>query len=209
MSENKEIKSMDMYSKLAEMQNILLATKITKSGKNTHNGARYYELEDLLPPVKIVCKQFGILSYFDFPYDKELMNYRALLHLRDLETHEELIFEVPYPVLEKINNGMNIMQSLGAYITYLKRYLLINTFDLMEKEIIDASNWDNDEDTRTVVVEEKPASLQKVIDKCKKEYSDEECNPKLLNKVSLKMLRDKEITQRERKEIFEYLKEKQ
>ena len=107
---------------------------------------------------------------------------------------------------------MNIMQSEGAYITYLKRYLLLNTFDLMEKEVIDASNWDNTDDTRetpSIVIDERPSALRKVIEKCHEDYSDEECNPKLLNKVSLRMLKDKEITKQERKEIFEYLKDKQ
>lgn len=205
-------KKMNIYEKLASMQTILLATKINKSGVNKHNGAKYYELEDLLPPVKIVCKQFNILTYFNFPYSTEIMGYKAELHLRDLDSNEELVFEVPYPELEKINNGMNIMQSEGAYITYLKRYLLLNTFDLLEKEIIDASNWDNNDDTRNIntaiVIDERPAVLQKVIDRCHKDFSKEECNAKLLNKVSLKMLKENEISKAERKEIFEYLKEK-
>lgn len=206
MSEKEQLNT---YEKLASMQTILLATKINKSGINKHNGAKYYELEDLLPPVKIVCKQFNILSFFNFPYDADMMGYRAELHLKDLDSQQELIFEVPYPKLEKINNGMNIMQSEGAYITYLKRYLLLNTFDLIEKEIIDASNWDNDDDTtETIVIDERPSSLQKVIDRCHQEFSEEECNAKLLNKVSLKMLKENLITKEERKEIFQYLKEK-
>lgn len=205
-----EINEMNIYEKLESMQTILLATKINKSGKNKHNGAEYYELEDLLPPVKIVCKQHNVLTYFNFPYDITMMGYRAELHLINLDNIDNnLIFEVPYPKLEKINNGMNIMQSEGAYITYLKRYLLLNTFDLIEKEIIDASNWDNNDDTRetpSVVIDERPSALHKVIERCKQEHSDEECDVKLLNKVSLKMFKNKELTKQERTEIFEYLK---
>jgi hypothetical protein len=203
---------MNIHEKLASMQSVLLATKINKSGQNKHNGAKYYELEDLLPPVKIVCKQHNVLTYFNFPYDLTMMGYRAELHLINLDDlNDKLIFEVPYPALEKINNGMNIMQSEGAYLTYLRRYLLLDTFDLLENEIIDASDWDNNDDTRTkgVVIDERPSSLQKVIDRCKKDYSEEECDVKLLNKVSLKMFKEKILTKQERTEIFEYLKEKQ
>ena len=42
---------------------------------------------------------------------------------------------------------MNIMQSEGAYLTYLRRYLLLDTFQLIEKEVIDASEQTNDDTT--------------------------------------------------------------
>ena len=205
---------LELYKKLAEMQEILLATKINKSGKNTHTGARYYELEDLVPPVQLACKKVNCLTHFNFPYDEVLDGYKAELHLIDLDDGEKLIFQVPFPVLEKVNNGMNIMQSEGAYLTYLRRYLLLDTFQLIEKEVIDASEQTNDDTTndgvksKGIVIEEKPSSLQKVINKCHTEYSEEECNTKLLLKVSLKMFKNKELTKEERKEIYEYLQGK-
>ena len=207
MSE-KNTNELHIYEKLAEMQNILLSSKIPKSGLNKHNGAKYYELEDLLPVVQIACRQMNVLSFFDFPYDIESMIYKAELHLINLDDlSQELTFNVPFPALEKINNGMNIMQSEGAYITYLKRYLLIDTFQLTEKEVIDSLEQ-SDESTKGIVIEEKPACLDIVIQECHKLYSEEECDVKLLNKVSLKLLKEKRITKTERKEIFEYLKNK-
>ena len=175
-----------------------------------------YELEDLVPPVQLACKKVNCFTYFNFPYDEIIDGYKAELHLINLDDGGKLVFEVPFPVLEKVNNGMNIMQSEGAYLTYLRRYLLLDTFQLIEKEVIDASEQTNDDtttDTNTVkskgiVMDERPSSLQKVIDKCHEEYSDEECNLKLLKKVSLKMFKNKEITKAERKEIYEYLESK-
>lgn len=206
---------LEIYKKLAEMQEILLATKINKSGKNTHNGARYYELEDLVPPVQLACKKVNCFTYFNFPYDEIIDGYKAELHLINLDDGGKLVFEVPFPVLEKVNNGMNIMQSEGAYLTYLRRYLLLDTFQLIEKEVIDASEQTNDDTTtdtniksKGIVMDERPSSLQKVIDKCHEEYSDEECNLQLLKKVSLKMFKNKEITKEERKEIYVYLESK-
>lgn len=202
--------NLHIYEKLAEMQNILLSSKIPKSGLNKHNGAKYYELEDLLPVVQIACRQMNVLSFFDFPYDAETMIYKAELHLLNLDDlTQKLTFNVPFPALEKINNGMNIMQSEGAYITYLKRYLLIDTFQLTEKEVIDSLEQSDELTTaRGIVIEEKPSCLDTVIQACHELYSEEECDVKLLNKVSLKLLKENKITKAERKEIFEYLKNK-
>lgn len=207
-----EKNTMHIYEKLAEMQNILRATKIKKSGKNTHNRSEYHTLGDLLPPVQIACERLNVLTFFDFPYDAEVMRDKAELHLINLDNREEhLVFNVPYPELEKLNNGINIMQSEGAYITYLKRYLLIDTFQLNEEEVIDALESTDEvitNSSRGIVIEEKPSCLNKVIEECHKLYSEEECDVKLLNKVSLKLLKEKKITKNERKEIFEYLKNK-
>ena len=46
---------------------------------------------------------------------------------------------VPMPEVRELNGGMNIMQSEGAYITYLKRYLLTNMFLIMEKDVVDST----------------------------------------------------------------------
>ena len=45
---------------------------------------------------------------------------------------------MPMPKLEKLNSKMNVIQSIGADSTYLKRYLLINAFLILEDDVADA-----------------------------------------------------------------------
>lgn len=198
----------DIYEKLSEIQFQLLQTPLPKTGKNKHNGAEYYQLQDILPAVKIACKQHNCGTYTNFPFDTENMMYRAELHFRDFDSKEEIVFEIQYPELAQLNNGMNIAQSEGAYITYLRKYLYLNAFDLIERDIIDASKPSDDNTVAPIIVESKPPALVKVEERCKKDYPDEEMDDKLLNRVSMRMLKEKEITRNEKKEIYEYLSNK-
>ena len=207
-----EISEMSIYAKIGKIQVELLEMPIKKSGKNKFSGFEYHELEDLLPPIILLLNKYNMMHYFNFPFNIESMTQKAELVLKNLDNiNEELVFEVPFPELESLNKGMNLMQSEGSYITYLKRYLLINAFGIVEKEIIDATSNNNDNPSTgesKIRIEEKPqtpSALNKVIERCKEDFPDTECDKKLLNKVSMKMFREKIISKKEREEIYEYL----
>lgn len=224
VNENVEYDGMNIYQKLTNIQNDLLEINIPKSGKNSFGGFAYYELDDLLPPILMLCKQYSCTLYFNFPYDVEAQCYKGVLNLINWENKDDkILVEVPFPQLEKLPK-MNWAQSSGTYQTYMKRYLILHTFDIMEAEIIDSSahmgeltkETGNDNESKVkstpvqkkkkVNVTKKPVALQKVIDRCREENPDVECDKKLLNTTSLTMFKSNELTKKERAEIFEYLK---
>ena len=226
VEENVETKvDMNIYEKLTNIQNDLLEMNIPKSGKNNFGGFAYYELDDLLPPILMLCKQYSCTLFFSFPFDIDAQCYKGVLNLVNWENPDDKLFvEVPFPELEKLPK-MNWAQSSGTYQTYMKRYLILHTFDIMEEEIIDSTEYMNEltkqnngnKETRVdkatngngkkkVNITKKPVALQKVIDRCKEENPDVVCDKKLLNTTSMKMFKNKEITQKERKEIYDYLK---
>lgn len=235
-----EVKPMNIYQKLTYIQNDLLEIPIPKNGKNPFGNFTYYELEDLLPPILKLCKKYGCTLYFNFP-SVEGTCYKGVLNLISWEDKTDCIkVEVPFPQLEKLPK-MNYAQVSGTYQTYMKRYLILHTFDIVEKEVIDSGVMQNQtgktnkssvkatstpkssnkgsktvsknnsvsskkqekENTESIA---KPDCLQKVIDRCHELHSEKECDGKLLNRVSLKMFNDKEITLEERKQIFNYIK---
>lgn len=222
MSAENKPEDMNIYEKLTNMQNDLLETNIPKSGKNKFGGFDYYELDDLLPPILMLCKQYHCSLFFDFPYDVEASSYKGVLNLISWGNVEDKInVEVPFPQLEKLPK-MNWAQSSGTYQTYMKRYLILHTFDIIEDEVIDATEYNEETNGKSqngtgakkasngngkkMNITKKPAILQKVTVRCNELHPDKECDKKLLNAVSMKMLREKEITQNERKEIYDYLK---
>lgn len=236
MNEEININEMSIYQKLTYIQNDLLEIPIEKNGKNSFSNFSYYELEDLLPPILKLCKKYGCTLFFNFPlYDGECD--KGVLNLINWNDASDCIkVEVPFPQLEKLPK-MNYAQSSGTYQTYMKRYLILHTFDIVEKEVIDSgvieksskekrksstktkstvkqsdnNNSVKTENTTTTSKKEvnqtdKPACLSKVIKKCHEMHGEKECDGKLLNKVSLQMFNDKEITLDERKAIFNYIK---
>ncbi len=125
----------NVYKKLADVQKKLTNCTFKKSGHNSFSNFDYYELDDILPTIQKVCMENDILLEFSFSHDE------GTLKLRDLNNPERILSNrMPMPEISKINKGMNIMQSLGAYITYLKRYLLLNTFLICEKDVIENLN---------------------------------------------------------------------
>lgn len=231
---------MNIYEKLTYIQNDLLEIPIPKNGKNPFGGFNYYELEDLLPPILKLCKKYGCTLYFNFPV-VEGNAYTGELNLINWDDkHDRIKVVVPFPQLEKLPK-MNYAQVSGTYQTYMKRYLILHTFDIVEKEVIDSgfleengkkskknvkkngvvtnthkttqkknsknnNESSNDNEKKDIESIEEPACLQKVRERCHELHSEKECNGKLLNKVSLKMFNDKEITLDERKEVFNYIK---
>lgn len=130
MSENCTV-----YRRIAEVQKELMQKTIPKSGKNKFGGFTYYELEDILPPIFKECFKRELVLDFTFTQTE------AILKVRDWNTPGEVAStRVPMPEIREMNAKMNIVQSEGAYITYLKRYLLTNMFLIMEKDIIDAED---------------------------------------------------------------------
>lgn len=126
--------SNNIYKKLGNVQRNLLKRKIPKSGKNKFGGFEYYELQDLLPILIEECSKEGLSFIFSFTEEK------ALLHIYDVDNENgEITNCVIVPELKELNRGMNIIQSYGSYITYLKRYLLLNTFLIGESSYIDSN----------------------------------------------------------------------
>lgn len=124
----------NIYKDIAEIQKELMGMKIKKSGKNTFAKFNYHELEDLLPVIVPLCFERELIMNFTFTKEE------AILKIRNWNTPGEVVStRVPMPEVRELNGGMNIMQSEGAYITYLKRYLLTNMFLIMEKDVVDST----------------------------------------------------------------------
>ena len=124
-----------IYKDIAEIQKELMGMKIKKSGKNKFAKFNYHELEDLLPVIVPLCFERELIMNFTFTKEE------AILKIRNWNTPGEVVStRVPMPEVRELNGGMNIMQSEGAYITYLKRYLLTNMFLIMEKDVVDSTN---------------------------------------------------------------------
>jgi hypothetical protein len=139
--------SSNIYKKLSVVQRNLLKRDMPKSGKNKFGGFEYYELSDLLPALIDECSKEGLAFLFSFTEEK------ALIHVYDVDNeNSEITNCVIVPELKELNSKMNIVQSYGSYITYLKRYLLLNTFLIGENSYIDSNASE---------IENKPKSTRK------------------------------------------------
>lgn len=127
---------MSIYEKLAKVQMELMNMDIRKSGWNNFRKYHYYELDDLLPCIFKACFKEQITVYFTFNNDEGVLHLKSWEKEGQVGTRDELSVRVPFP---ELNNGINndVIQDIGKSITYLKRYLLMNTFLITEYDKVD------------------------------------------------------------------------
>lgn len=189
-----------IHQKIARIQKNLMGMKLPKSGENKFANFKYYELEDILPAIFKECYNQELFLEFSFSLEE------AQLKVRNWnEPGESVITSVPMPEIVPLNRGMNIMQSEGSYITYLKRYLLTNLFLIMEKDVVDAIPQNNNVSESVVASD----PVQKVREYIHSKDSTLEITPLRINQNRQKMVNTGMLTKEESKIVFEWFKKQE
>ena len=199
------IGSMSIYEKLARIQEEVMNTSSSKSGENKFQKYDYFELEDLLQKIIPLTIKYETTIMFSF-------TEHGVLKLKDWNPEKgEVSIRVPFPELEAINRGTNKIQSTGAYITYLKRYLLMNMFLIMEKDIVDSNT--NNTGVKETNTSKKEVDVDEVLNKIKahihKKDSTIQITPVMINRTRMNMFKKKEIDEVESKAVFEWFKKQE
>jgi len=131
-----ETSKLSIYEKLAKIKSEILETGIGKSGINSHAEFDYFELFDIIPIVDSICSKYRALYLATFPEGK------AVGRLIDLDDpiHEITIEFSSTNIAEPGKFRMNEVQALGASLTYMRRYLYLVMFDIIDKEKYDADS---------------------------------------------------------------------
>lgn len=122
---------MNIYEKLSNAREEIAQKQIKKTGRNDFSKYNYFDLPDILPIIRDVEKKQKLISTIKF-YEK-----KAILELNNLEDVEEfpISFEVPFELADI--KGAQPVQNLGAAITYIRRYLYILAYEIVENDIVD------------------------------------------------------------------------
>lgn len=104
-----------------------------KTGENKFSGFKYYELTDFVPTLIELCDTYQLFTMF------ELVSDKAILTIINSENVEEKI-DYTMPTADLELKGANKIQSIGGVQTYLRRYLYMNAFDIVESDTLDRGN---------------------------------------------------------------------
>lgn len=141
---------MNIYEKIARARNAFAELNVKKEGKNTYAGYTYFTLDDILPAVNTIAEDLKFVTIFDTTSDN------ASLTIVDCEKPEDKVtFSCAYvrTITKTIGKdgkettdvqgsslkGCHPVQNEGATITYLKRYLYLNAFEISEGDALDAT----------------------------------------------------------------------
>lgn len=132
---------MNIYEKLQNMRVALQGQNIKKSGYNKHLNYHYYELGDFMPPINQLMKDNGVCSIVT--YGPEM----ATLTLINAEKVDECI-TFTSPMAEAKLGSAHPIQNLGAVETYQRRYLYMTAFEIVEADVLDASQGEDNAQSR-------------------------------------------------------------
>lgn len=153
---------MNIYEKLSKARATL---ELKKTGVATVNNAgktrSYFSLDDILPSVNKTANELKFLCKFDL--NKEI----ATLKIIDCEKIEDFI-EFSIPASTATIQGGNVVQSIGATQTYLRRYLYLNAFEIAEYDVIEEETTEDKKPLKNQQAQKQPPKS----DKWTKEQND-------------------------------------
>lgn len=121
---------MNIFEKLALARADFKASGVKQSGNNKFAGYTYFELADILPKTTELEKKYKMLSVVSYG------NETATLTLYNAEAPDEkIVFESPMSKAEL--KGCHPVQNLGAVETYVRRYLYLAAYEIVETEALD------------------------------------------------------------------------
>lgn len=122
---------LNVYQKIQALRLTLQESHIKKSGKNKFQDYSYYELQDFLPLIVRGCEKRNLYTQIDFKPD-----LATLTVINANNPQERVTFETTVASVEL--KGGQAMQNLGAMQTYLRRYLYMNAFEIVQCDDIDS-----------------------------------------------------------------------
>ena len=105
---------------------------LKKSGRNDFAKYEYFELSDFIPTILRLENELGFFCSVSF--NSEL----ATLAISDTAKPEDYILFTS-PMSSASLKGMHDVQNLGAVQTYIRRYLYVNAFEIVESDAVDRS----------------------------------------------------------------------
>lgn len=142
---SEDIPTMSIYKKIMNIRSELMKRDIKKSGHSNFGGFDYFELDDLIPPIQELCEKYNLFLLFSFRKDE------AILTALNIDNTGEIIeTNSPMPSYDNpLNSKMNLVQTVGTYETYQRRYLYIALFDITEKDAAELDKKESSNNKKT------------------------------------------------------------
>ena len=120
---------MTVYEKLLKARMMVHSKPMQKSGYNGFAKYNYYTLDDIIPSILKACETFGIVTLIDFQNDLATLTVVDVASPKDV-----IVFSTPTS-LDAVKGSK--IQNIGAMETYIRRYLYVNAFDIIQTEEVD------------------------------------------------------------------------
>jgi len=108
--------------------------RLKKEGKNNFKEYSYFRPDDINVALNPLFKEYNLIAIFNMRYNHEIDMYACELVISDVDNDEDKVvyhFDIPLTQVSGASNAQNA----GATMTYAKRYMLMNAFNLADNSI--------------------------------------------------------------------------
>lgn len=128
-------------SKISKAIELIKSKNLAKKGRNEFSNYDYYTPEQVAELVTGVTHEVKLITKFDLIRNE--LGITGRLSVYDLESDEQPVIYDMASAIPEIK-ATNISQQLGGAMTYTKRYLLMNAFDITDNNL----DFDTTENTQ-------------------------------------------------------------
>ena len=120
----------NIYEKLQQARIDFLNSGCKKSGENKFAKFKYFELSDIIPVINPIMQKLKMTAIISF--GSEL----ATMELINFEDPKDT-YKITSTLADAGTKGQIPIQSLGSQQTYIRRYLYLLAFDIIESDGIE------------------------------------------------------------------------
>lgn len=120
-----------MSDKLTLKQKIIAISnelRVQKEGKNSFANYEYFKPDDINRLINPLLQKYDILILFNLEMQNDF--YRATLTVEDAKEEQNRVYTMD--IDKAVVKGANPAQNSGATMTYAKRYLMMNVFNIAD-----------------------------------------------------------------------------
>lgn len=101
--------------------------RLNKGGKNTFSNYDYFKPDDILKALNPLLEEYNLIIKFDLIMEES--KYIGYLRVSDTNGNNDHI-DYRFDTGKAVVKGANECQNAGATMTYVKRYMLMNAFNI-------------------------------------------------------------------------------
>jgi hypothetical protein len=131
-----ETKQKSVKERIVEISNEL---SIGREGKNDFQGFKYFKPDDILRQINPLLQKNRLFTKFEMTFNKEKEMYESKMTISDIDIREDLqrgpveVYQFDIPMTHV--KGAGEAQNAGATMTYCKRYMIMNIFNIADNEV--------------------------------------------------------------------------
>lgn len=131
-----ETKPKSIKERIVEIANEL---SIGREGKNDFQGFKYFKPDDILRQINPLLQKNRLFTKFEMTFNKDKEMYEGKMVISDLDINEEMqmsgaeVYNLDIPMTHV--KGAGEAQNAGATMTYCKRYMIMNIFNIADNAV--------------------------------------------------------------------------